>query len=114
MITKNCEYCGKEFEYEPPAGYPDKRKYCNFCAKVKKEQYNANQQPPAAAAPSVQAGPGNGVIAATKGIEKVEHIFQSSYEFGPAGNRHTIKYFSILELKEKKKELIDAGLMDVI
>lgn len=50
-----------------------------------------------------------GQIGATQGIAKVEHNFQSEFEFGPAGQRHKIKYFTIEELKQKMKELEEAG-----
>jgi len=50
-----------------------------------------------------------GQIGATEGISDVKHHFQSEYEFGPAGNRHRIKYFTVEELKQKMKELEDAG-----
>ena len=49
----------------------------------------------------------------SEGISRVEHVFQSSYEFGPAGNRHTVKYHSIDELKARIKEIQDAGLMGI-
>lgn len=49
---------------------------------------------------------------ATEGIGEVRHIFQSSYECGPAGNRHTIKYFTLEELKQKKEALENMGLLD--
>lgn len=55
------------------------------------------------------SNPSNGQIATTQGIAKVEHEFQSEYEFGPAGNRHKIKYRTIEELKNKMKELEEAG-----
>ena len=41
MKVKNCEDCQKEFEYEPPANYPDKRKYCSACSAAKKAQWEA-------------------------------------------------------------------------
>ena len=50
-------------------------------------------------------------IAMTQGISKVEHDFQSDYEFGPAGNRHKIKYRTIEELKTKMKALETEDLM---
>ena len=53
-----------------------------------------------------------GVIGATGGISQIMHEFQSEYEFGKAGNRHKIKYRTIQELKDKIKELEDAGLLD--
>ena len=53
-----------------------------------------------------------GQIGTTEGISKVEHYFQSSYEFGKAGNRHTIKYWNVEDLKEKMKQLEKDGLLD--
>ena len=50
-----------------------------------------------------------GQIGTTQGISEVNHTFQSEYEFGPAGNRHKIKYFTLEELKQKYKELEEAG-----
>ena len=41
MKTINCAECGVDFQYEPPKGYPDKRKYCDPCGVKRKEQYNA-------------------------------------------------------------------------
>ena len=55
-------------------------------------------------------GASNGQIGATQGIAKVEHDFQSEYEFGPAGNRHKIKYRTIDELKLRMKEIEEEGL----
>lgn len=54
--------------------------------------------------------PSNGVIGATQGVGEVRHFFQSEYEFGPAGNRHKIKYFTVEELKQKMKEIEEDGL----
>jgi hypothetical protein len=45
----------------------------------------------------------------TQGVGEITHTFQSEYEFGPAGNRHKIKYFTLPELKERMKELEEAG-----
>lgn len=55
-----------------------------------------------------------GSIAATEGISKVEHVFQNSHEFGPAGNRHKIRYWTIEELKANRQALIEAGLFEDI
>ena len=43
MKTINCAECKADFNYEPPKGYPDKRKYCDPCGVKRKEQYNAAQ-----------------------------------------------------------------------
>jgi hypothetical protein len=53
-----------------------------------------------------------GQIAATEGISQVNHHFQSSYEVGKAGARHTIKYFKLEELKARLEELQKAGLLE--
>jgi 16S rRNA U1498 N3-methylase RsmE len=113
MAQKQCEECKKVFEYNPPVNFPDKRKYCDECSARKKAQYEnrnvAQNNPPQAqiVAPSTS----NAVIGVEHGISKVEHIFQNSYEFGPAGNRHSIKYYTIEELKAKMKELEDEGYL---
>jgi len=41
--TRICDNCGKEFSYEPPVGYPDKRKYCDECSAIKKAEWAAKQ-----------------------------------------------------------------------
>ncbi len=45
MKVKNCEECNLQFEYEPPAGYPDKRKYCHGCSEKKKATWQAKGEP---------------------------------------------------------------------
>ena len=45
MKVKNCEECNKEFEYEPPKGFPDKRKYCRVCSEKKKQQWDERDAP---------------------------------------------------------------------
>ena len=61
--------------------------------------------------PKVPQNGSNEVVGVTEGIAMVNHVFQSSYDFGPASNRHTIKYNTIEELKTKHKELVDAGFI---
>ena len=51
-------------------------------------------------------------IGATSGLSEVKHLFQNAYEFGKAGNRQTIRYWNVEELKTKVKELRDAGFLD--
>jgi len=58
--------------------------------------------------------PSIGQIGAVQGISKVEHNFESEYEFGPAGNRHKIKYRTIEELKQKMKDLEEAGYFNEV
>ena len=50
-----------------------------------------------------------GQIGATSGISVVSHKFQNAFEFGPAGNRHTIRYWDIEDLKSQMKDIEDAG-----
>lgn len=59
-----------------------------------------------------QLQPSNAVVGATGGIAEINHNFQSEYEFGPAGNRHKIKYFKIDELKSKFEALKTAGFIE--
>lgn len=47
----------------------------------------------------------------TEPVEEVKHIFPSQYEFGPANNRHTIKYFTKEELEAQLEWLREAGLI---
>jgi len=51
-------------------------------------------------------------IGATQGLSEIRHLFQNAYEFGKAGNRHTIRYWDIQELKDKIELLQAAGLID--
>lgn len=105
MAKRECEECGKTFEYEPPKNYPDKRKYCDECSAKRKAEWEAKKGQKAQPQASKE------VAGITEGISKVEHSFQSEYEFGPAGNRHKIRYKTIEELKQKIKELEDAGYL---
>lgn len=107
MAQRECEECKKVFTYQPPSGFPDKRKYCDECSAKKKAEWEASKGKKSAQNGSNAVS--NAVIGYTEGIAKVEHMFQSQYEFGPAGNRHSIKYHTIEELKQKMKELEDAG-----
>lgn len=51
----------------------------------------------------------NAVIGSTQGISDVNHKFQNAYEFGPAGNRFTIRYWDIEDLKKQMTEIENAG-----
>lgn len=62
---------------------------------------------PASSQPALDIGKAG----VTQGISDIKHEFQSEYEFGPAGNRHKIKYVNIEELKVKMKELEEAGYL---
>ena len=42
--TINCTECTNAFSYEPPVGYPDKRKYCDPCGVRSKEMWNAKKE----------------------------------------------------------------------
>jgi len=113
-VTAICQECNKQFDYDLKPGFP--RKYCFACSKIRKAAYenkDSGEGMPANPQKTAQ-NQSMGQIATTQGISRVEHEFQSSYEFGPAGNRHTIKYRNMDELKAKIKELQDAGLMEVV
>lgn len=86
-----------------------RKKYCDDCANRRKAEYEAKES----------NGPVNATIVKipvetgyTEGISTVTHVFQSSYEFGPAGNRHIVKYNTIEELKVKVNELREAGFVE--
>ena len=51
----------------------------------------------------IQANPA--VVGVTQGIAQVNHMFQSSMEFGPAGKRHKIYYDNAEDLKNKIAEI---------
>jgi hypothetical protein len=57
----------------------------------------------------MQSNNPNAVIGTTGGISEVKHIFQNAFEFGPAGNRHNIRYWDIEDLKKQMQEIEDAG-----
>ena len=65
MAQKNCEECGVLFNYNPPANFPDRRKYCDNCSAAKKAAYEASKQAPAQ--PAQQAVP-----APTKQVTSME------------------------------------------
>jgi len=104
IVKKNCESCGGMFEYDEKPGYP--RKYCFGCSAKKKDEYN-NKKPGnvAQSAPVAKIG-------MTEGLSEVKHVFQNAYEFGKAGNRQTIRYWTIPELVAKVNDLKNAGFID--
>jgi len=53
-----------------------------------------------------------GKIGVTQGLSEIIHLFQNAYEFGKAGNRHTIRYWDIQELRDKIELLKVAGLIE--
>lgn len=58
MIQKQCARCGALFSYEPPVGFPDKRKYCDVCGPIKKAEYEASKtQKVQPQAPGAQIAP---------------------------------------------------------
>lgn len=104
-----CAECKKEFDYVLKSGFP--RKYCDECSAKKKAEWEAKKQ--GTTPEKVAQSPSMGQIAVTEGISEVKHEFQSEYEFGPAGNRHKIKYRTIEELKQRMKELENEGYLEV-
>jgi hypothetical protein len=59
-----------------------------------------------------QQGASNAVLGATGGISEVHHIFQNEHEFGPAGNRWKLRFFTLEEYKQKREELENSGFLD--
>ena len=57
-------------------------------------------------------GASNAVLGATGGISQVSHIFQNEHEFGPAGNRWKIRFFTLEEYKTQREILENAGYLD--
>ena len=53
-----------------------------------------------------------GQIGSTGGISEVHHIFQNEHEFGPAGNRWKIRFFTLEEYKQQREILENAGYLD--
>jgi hypothetical protein len=53
-----------------------------------------------------------GQIGSTGGISEVHHIFQNEHEFGPAGNRWKLRFFTLEEYKQKREELENSGFLD--
>lgn len=50
----------------------------------------------------------------TEGIATVRHEHPNSYECGPAGNRHTIRYWNLAQLKKQIEELENSNLMSPV
>ena len=110
MNTKNCEQCGNSFSYEPPVGYPDKRKYCDSCSQARKEAWEAKTKNVPAQQTIVQTGTSEPVTRHEIVIQRTEK--PNSYEFGAKGNRFKIYYEDIQDLKEHIAEIRASGLLD--
>ena len=54
MANKICEECKMEFFYDPPVGYPDKRKYCKPCSDKKKTDWDNKDKAPVSGVPPEQ------------------------------------------------------------
>ena len=102
MKKKICEECQEVFEYEPNPNFPDKRKYCNKCSAMKKQAYEAGKNNPKPILPAE-------AVDQTEGISEVRHIFPDTLEFGPAGNRISIKAFTPAEMQKKLAEYQKEG-----
>ena len=140
MIKKiNCADCKNEFSYEPPANYPDKRKYCDACGNKRKTAFaGITQVPQGSPRPDLDDTnvdieyqvPMDGIEKAKpvwetkpKEIKKENGEYQTTvynrtvapnrYEVGSAGNRFKLYFETAQDLKDKMKELRDAGLMDM-
>ena len=103
-MKKFCLDCKKEFEYTPPVGYEDKRKYCDSCSKARKDAWAAKKTAPSAPIEQNQTSEHTVVLNRT---EKPH-----SYEFGKATARHKIYYGNIEDLKEHLEALRIAMLID--
>ena len=111
---KNCEECGKQFEYQfnDAGNYPDKRKYCDGCSASKKASWEASKNQPAQTAPLQSAVPTlsqpTAVKKETGEFQKTvwEHkVAQNSYSVGKAESRHKFYYETMDELKAKMLEV---------
>jgi len=110
MAKRECEECKKVFEYEPPVGFPDKRKYCDECSKRRKAEYEAKKSGKVAeTSPKTQI----------QGIPESRHdvVIQRtekphSFEFGRPSSRHKIYYGDVEELKKQIEMLKTAGLYE--
>ena len=110
MAKRECEECKKVFEYEPPVGFPDKRKYCDECSKRRKAEYEAKKQ-----GISSQNAPTSQIQAISEArhdvvIQRTEK--PHSFEFGKPSSRHKIYYGDVEELKKQIEMLKTAGLYE--
>ena len=107
MKTINCAECKNEFNYEPPKGYPDKRKYCDPCGVKRKEQYNAAQ------ASSEDAKPEAETATTTHGMKtKTSSGDNTDWEIGNRKVRlHALaSAIEVLEIKLVSVKEVDALL----
>ena len=125
--TINCAECKTEFTYEPPAHYPDRRKYCDPCGAKKQASFEAKETNAHVEVEKLSNKEQyyNEDIGKPKEkeIKKENGEWQStvynrtvapnSYEVGTAGNRFKLYFETPQDLKDKMKELRDAGLMDM-
>ena len=72
MTTKtiNCAECEKEYTYEPPKGYPDKRKYCAPCSAKNKASFEGKEEEP----PIVHEKPGEQIKTTDKKTDNGFHL----------------------------------------
>ncbi len=108
MAQKNCEECKTLFEYQPPVGFPDKRKYCDACSAKKKAEWESKKQ---------EKVPENAPKQAQTQISQHDVVIQRtdkphSLEIGKAGQRHKIYYNDVAELKAHIELLKNAGLYE--
>lgn len=106
MANKTCEQCKQNFEYNPPVGYPDKRKYCDKCSAERKASWEAKKaQPQASKAQTAPTNSANGTII---NIKDKPH----SFEFGKAGARMKVYYNEFSEVQAQIDMAVQAGLID--
>jgi hypothetical protein len=114
MIQKQCGECNKIFNYEPPVGFPDKRKYCDDCSAARKAQWDAKQGKPIAHVQTMPKAPGvvsNNTTEARHDVVIQRTEKPHSYEFGPAKARHKIYYADPQDLMAHIEALKDLGLL---
>lgn len=99
----------KQISFAISLGIEDPKSKSKETLKVLIDEALKNRDQGKEASSKAQKQLSDGQIGVTNGISNVQHDFQSEYEFGPAGQRHKIKYRTIEELKNKMKELEEAG-----
>ena len=110
MAKKNCEDCGKEFEYTPPVNYPDKRKYCDSCSQKRRQAYEQGKTEKSQPQASQEQNQ-------VSGQQSIRHdtfeyrVKPHSYEFGKAGDRFKIYYEDLEDLKQHLQALRDEGFL---
>ena len=116
MAKRICEDCKKEFQYEPPTGYPDKRKYCDECSAIRKAKWEFKQNnkdldtTPLKTQPQASKEQSN-TFTEESWVYNVS-VRPNSFEWGKPSHRHKVYYDGPEELKVHIKALKEAGLYE--